>query len=143
MANGTVFKWYPSTRLLTIWITDTRVNFMVKMCSFRQNFGKCLENWTPCIQYTNGICKPDELSYQYSGIQIVQVMWLYHLNTGHPYCLVFRYSVFRWLLYSTITNFFQHSNLNVSLCISLRNIYKTHLSFRQVTNKQLLPKEMT
>ena len=29
-----------------------------------------------------------------------QVTWLNHLNTGHPYCLKFRCSVFRWLLYS-------------------------------------------
>ena len=36
-----------------------------------------------------------------SSIQMVRkVMWLYHLNPGHPYCLVFRCSVFRWLLYS-------------------------------------------
>ena len=35
-----------------------------------------------------------------SGIQMVrQGTWPYHLNTRHPYCLVFRCSVFRWLLY--------------------------------------------
>ena len=35
-----------------------------------------------------------------SGIRIVrQVMWPYHLNTGHPHSPVFRCSVFRWLLY--------------------------------------------
>ena len=40
-----------------------------------------------------------------SGIQMVWwVMWLYHLNTGHPYCSLFRCSVFRWILYCTVLN---------------------------------------
>ena len=34
------------------------------------------------------------------GIRMVrQVMWLHHLNTGHPHC-----PVFRWLLYSSLKN---------------------------------------
>ena len=38
-----------------------------------------------------------------SGIPMVhQVTWLYHLNTGHPCCSVFRCSVLRWLLYITL-----------------------------------------
>ena len=36
-----------------------------------------------------------------SGSQMVcQVTWLYHLNTRHPYCLVFMSWVFRWSLYN-------------------------------------------
>ena len=44
--------------------------------------------------------KKDCLWFKMSSIQMVrQVTWLYHLNTRHPYCLVFRCSLFRWLLY--------------------------------------------
>ena len=56
------------------------------------------------IQYLNGGLKTGLkkacLWSKISGIQMVhQVTGLYHLNTGHPYCLVFRCLVFRWLLY--------------------------------------------
>ena len=43
------------------------------------------------------------------------VTWLYHLNTGHPCCLVFRCSVFRWLLYSI--NFIMQSSRDFALTL--------------------------
>ena len=47
------------------------------------------------VRYSNGGLKKACLRSKMSGIQMVcQNMRLYHLNTGHPYC-----PVFRWLLY--------------------------------------------
>ena len=40
-----------------------------------------------------------------SGMRKVrQIMWLYHLNTRHPHSPVFRFLVFKWLLYSWDSN---------------------------------------
>ena len=53
-----------------------------------------VERWSE--NRTEKACKWSKMS----GIWMVhQVMWLYHLNTGHPYCPLFRYSIFRWLLH--------------------------------------------
>ena len=54
------------------------------------------------VRYSNGGLKTGLkkacLWSKMSGIQMVrQVTWLYHLNTGHPYCLVFR-----WIRYSDV-----------------------------------------
>ena len=50
------------------------------------------------VRYTNGGLKTGLkkacLWFKMSGIWMVcQVMWLYHLNTGHPYSLVFRWII--------------------------------------------------
>ena len=66
---------------------------MVDLCPVVKWSGIQMEVWKPdwkkCCLWSKK-----------SGIQMArQVTWLYHLNTGQPYCPVFRCSVFRWLLY--------------------------------------------
>ena len=52
--------------------------------------------WWICVQYSNGGLKTGRKSLFMFGIQMVrQVTWLYNLNTGQPYCLVFG-----WIQYS-------------------------------------------
>ena len=56
---------------------------------------------------------------QMSGIWMVrQVTWLYHLNTRHPYCLVFR-----WIRYSGV----QYSDGYCSSFLKLSMILETFL----------------
>ena len=86
-----LFKCHLNT--VTIWIWDKsgiqngRFVFGCQMVQFL-NGGLKTRLKKPCLWS------------KMSSIQMVsQVMWLYHLNIEHPYCLVFRCSVFRWLLY--------------------------------------------
>ena len=60
----------------------------------------------PVVNWSENLTEKACLWSKMSGIQMFrQVLWLYHLNTGHPYCSVFRWircSVFRWLLYLNV-----------------------------------------
>ena len=77
-----------------------------------------------------------------SGIwMICQVMWLYHLNTGHPYCPVFRWircSVFRWLLYTLLLCWVKKSSKKV-LPIILYLTELWHVCFSDPTCRSKVP----
>ena len=72
---------------------------------------------------------------------ICQVMWLYHLNTGHPYCPVFRWircSVFRWLLYTLLLCWVKKSSKKV-LPIILYLTELWHVCFSDPTCRSKVP----
>ena len=59
-----------------------------------------------------------------SGIWMVcQVTWLYHMNTWHPYCPLFRCLEFRWLLLSPIFKFVK--SCPVDKC----SVFQSHFDF--------------
>ena len=82
----------------------------------RYSFGRFVSN-CQMVRYSNcGLktrLKKACLWSEMSSIQMVdQVMWLHHLNTGHPYC-----RVLRWLLYTTSLVFNSESVSTVKWCL--------------------------
>ena len=70
-----------------------------------------------------------------SGIQLVcQVPWLYHLSTGHLYCLVFECSVFRWLVFSFLSSAMEHSKTRE---ITLRAVVLNKLTISKAIDTSL------
>ena len=65
----------------------------------------------------------------WSGIQMVcQVMWLYHLNTGHPYC-----PVFRWIWYS---DGYSISRVECTTSCRQKMTYKLSMSSSEACNQK-------
>ena len=96
------------------------------------------------VQYSNGGLKTGLkkgcLASKMSGIQMVcQVMWLCHLNTGHPYC-----PVFRWIWYSGVRYSDGYCTLQVKricyifLYFGLLNKQKTNFTFKMTYANPLI-----
>ena len=76
----------PSSITVTIWLLD--------LCPVLKWSGIWMVVWKPDW-------KKYYLGSKSSGIGMVcQVKQIYHLNTRHPYCPVFRCSLFTWLLFT-------------------------------------------
>ena len=86
----------------------------------------------PVFKYLNGSLKT---GLKKSLFMFQNVTWLYHLNTRHPYCPVFRGSVLRWLLQWTSKSLlFRIQVFHTFRCLfyrlSLYTTFKSYHTFR-------------